>query len=290
MKPAFAINSLILLMFFTATAQAQHLTKLGERLSTCKNLETDDYIIQYDDNLAPEAQSLFTSDKLHTALVNADNCFRIGTELKLQLAKGDSPYLGRGLLEEMKIVSKSQLASDSLNEFSKNATGSFVKSNSARDYAILRFKVTEKIEEAYTNEKYKRLPSCFPSYSDWEAIPLDQTEASDIKAGKTKALIWNGTFNCYKVGIYTEISVKQENRPETSGGYIIPTELFLVHYTNLNQKHADLLGESLSKLKDKLAQKKDVDGGWVSMVAFDYQEIHPKDLPPSEEDQTPEEQ
>ncbi len=273
--------SLLSLMFFAQAAQAQHLTKLGERLSICKNLESDDFLIQYNDALRPEVKSLLENNKLQTAIVAADNCFRVGTELKIELLNDDLPFLGRGILEELKVVSKNQLLADPLNTFSSNSTKNFIESTPARKYALLKFKVTEKIQEAYVNEKFKRLPSCFPAFNDWEYSPQSEDSIKDIKAGKTTAFIWNGTSNCYKVGILTELLLEKERRedPPTSYGYIVPTELFLVHYTNLNQKHADLLGERLSQLKKRMAEKKEIDGGWVTMVAFEYQAINPKDLP-----------
>ena len=121
---------------------------------------------------------------------------------------------------------------------------------------------------------------------------MTETELNDIKSGKTKAQIWNGTFNCYKIGIFVEMNIQRiqrEDAPDPTHGYIVPNELFLVHYTNLSQKHADLLGESLSGLKTRMAEKKDVDGGWVSMVAFDYHPVHPKDIPQEEVEEKAEE-
>ncbi len=297
MKPSVLALSLISLMFFSFQAEAQHLTQLGERLSSCKNLENDDFLITYNDALNPEAKSKMQSDQLRTAIVDADNCFRVGTELKLVLENDDFPFLGRGLVEEMKIVRKDQLLTDSLNEFSHNSTRSYIAANPARRYAIIRFKVTEKIEAAYVNEKYQRLPSCFPAYSDWEAMPVDEKLHADIRSKKVRAQIWNGTYNCYKVGIFTEMYLKRERRDEKDAkkerqqepeqeslGYIVPTELFLVHYTNLEQKHADLLGENLADLKQTMEKKKEIDGGWVTMVHFNYEAIHPKDLPEDDED------
>lgn len=277
MKTTITALSLILLTFLASSAQATELAKLGERLSTCQNLEKDDSMVTYDLSLQREAKTRFENDRLNTAIIAEPDCFRVGTEIQLNLQNDTIPYLGRGLIEKLEVLSKEQLASSTKTGFTKSAVNSFIKNTPAKQYGLIQFKVTEKVEEAVVTEKYKRLNTCFPANGDWEAIRLkDMDSVKNIQDKKTKALIWNGTFNCYKVGVYTEMVLQSEN-PETGLGFIIPTELHVVHYTNLGQKHADLLGENLSDLKTKMAEKKDLEGGYVTMVVFDYEKTHPNE-------------
>ena len=284
---------LISLNFFSVDAQAVVLNKLGERLSSCKNLENDDYKIVYAADLQREAKNLFTDDKLTTALVVSPDCYRVGTEIDLNLASDLKPYFGKALLKEIHVLNQSELLSSKANDFSKPATREFIRNNPAKTYGVLKFKLTQKIAPYTVTDKYKRLPTCFPSYNDWEAIRLpDDKMAKDIQSGKTKGLIWNGTFNCYKVGVYTEMILPTDNaRPKTEGqepeslGYIIPTELHVVHYTDLTNDHANLVGEHLSALKKKMEEKKDLEGGYVTLVGFDFEKVHPKDKPKEEEEQ-----
>ena len=279
MKSINLVISLILLTFLASTAVAKPITKLGERFSSCKNLEKDDFLITFQNPLKKEAKTLLEKDQLRTAIVKSPKCFRVGTEIQLNVEKEDIPFWGRGLIESMEQLSKDQILKSNKTGYTKSALRSFVKNSPAKKYEIIQFKVTEKIEEAVVTEKYKRLNSCFPAYGDWESLRLkDPATVKNIQSGKTKAIMWNGTFNCYKIGVYTEIVLQTEEPSPDDLGYIVPAELHLVHFTSLTQEHAKLLGQPLSKLKKSMEEKIEVDGGYLTMVVFDFEKVHPKDL------------
>ena len=69
-------------------------------------------------------------------------------------------------------------------------------------------------------------------------------------------------------------------------GSIIPTELHLVHYTHLTDKHAALVGEKLSDLKKRMAEKKEIDGGYTTIVVFNYLEPRVKDTESEKSEET----
>ena len=276
------ISSLLLisLTFSAMPAKATTLDKLGERLSKCQNLAQDDYIVRYHNAFKRQVKNQFEDNKLKTAIVPNLECFRVGTEIQLYLENDQVPYLGRALIQEIKVLNRSELKKEKNLGFSKSSVNDFLADERASSYSFLTFKVTEKIEEEIVTEKYKRLKTCFPAYGDWESLrTTDARLVKDIQAGRTQALIFNGTLNCYKVGVYTSIDLRSERqqRPEKLG-YIIPTEVRIVHYSNLDREHASLLDEKLSDLKKRLAENKDRDGGYLNMVVFDYEKVHPKEL------------
>ena len=273
-----------LLVFLTSyEASAIVLKELGQRLSSCQNLEYDDFIVEMDETLKREAQNLFQDDKLTAVVVENPDCFRVGTEIKLFLKNSTIPYLGRALVKELETLNGSELINSKNTPFTRNTLKDFVNATRETQYGILQIRVSEKVEEKVITEQYKRLNTCFPSYGDWEAMRLEATQTplvSEIKNGRSKAQIWNGTFNCYKIGIRARIQIQGDF---TDHGNIIPTELHLVHFTNLTNKHASLMDMSLSHLKSTLEPKKDIDGGYVTMVVYNYEEP----LPPEPETERP---
>src|SRR5690606_34322424 len=118
---------------------------------------------------------------------------------------------------------------------------------------------------------YDRLQTCFVSYADWTTHPLNKDkwkeELEAIKNGSVKAEIWNSSINCYKIGIYADIVVEDQTG---KFGSIMPTALYLTHYTQLTEEQAQILGEDLSSLKERMAKNKDKYGGYTTMVVFDY--------------------
>ena len=261
-----------LAVLIASQASAVTLNALGQRLSTCQNLESDNFLVEFDNNFKATAKSLYDNDRLTTAIVASPECFRVATEIKLQLSNETIPFLGRALIKDIKILTKSQLLKDKSTPYSQSSIISFIKANSVQKYGIISFKLTEKIGEAFVDTKFQRLPSCFTSYGDWESFRISEENidiVTGIQNGSKRALIWNGTFNCYKIGTKVPINVIKKAREEY--GLIIPTQLYIVHYTNLTQKHAELLGEDLTKLKERMAKKKDLEGGYTTIIAFDYQ-------------------
>lgn len=270
----------VLILFFSLYpfySKAKELTQLGERSNLCENLETDEIAITYDRSLRYEAKNLWESQQLNTAIVSQPNCYRVGTEVRLNIENETIPYLGKAFIKNIRILNARDLSQNKSTGFSKNTVSSYIEKNPSNEYGLITYKVTERIEESVLKEKYDRLKSCFPSFSDWETLPLKEDQQDllqQIQQRKKTAFIWNGTYNCYKVGVYTEI-LFPGTQPKANG-YILPTELQLVHFTNLKQKHADLLGISLNQLKEDLTKDKELDGGYVTIVVFEYLNTEPQ--------------
>ena len=265
----------ILPLLIASTAYSAKLDKLGQRAMECQNTEGDDFIIEFDKSFVREAKNHLHDDKLDMAILPSAGCLRVGTEVRLNLAGEEIFYVGKALINSIEVVKQKSLLLRKL-PFTKSSIQGFLKSNREKDYAIVRFKHFEKVEETMLTEQYDRLNTCFPTYADWRSMRLKDGQESlvtSIQKRKTKAQIWNGTFNCYKVGIRAAITIPSKKGENL--GNIIPTELHLVHYTNLKRKHARILGKSLSKLKEEMAVNKEIDGGYTTMVVFDYEKERP---------------
>ncbi len=265
--------SLCLVIFFSTTAFTSFkLTNLGERSNQCQKLDSDDYIVTVDNTLKRETQNLFDDDKLSTLILTQPECFRVGTEIKIFLENETIPYLGKALIDEIEVLTRSELLSKKQLPLSSYGIQDFVAKNQSNNYGIFKIHITEKVTDYFVDQQYERLPTCFPTYGDWESFRVSAEEKSmvnKIKSGQTIAQIWNGTFNCYKVGIRARIQVEGESNIDH--GNVIPNELHVVHLTRLSSKHARLLGTSLSDLRQQLEDKKDVDGGYITLVVFDYE-------------------
>ncbi len=270
-------------VFHSTFSWATTLSELGERSENCENLENDDFIFDVSPLLSTEAQNLFEKDKLDQLIAPYPNCFRVGSEIRLQLPDKEISYLGRAFVSSIKIVSRKELQKEN-SHYSSSTINEYLGAQSESQFSVLSIKVSEKIQEAFANETYKRLPNCFSSFNDWESIVFTNTpenlkEIKDIKNGKLTALAWNGTLNCYKVGTRTKIAIEAE-RPFDHGS-ILPKELYLVHFSRLSEKHASLLGEKLEDLKKRLSEKINTDGGYISLVVFEYSPPRPQE--PQEE-------
>ena len=275
----------VLCLFFMLTCFASlaqgsfKLTDLGERLGSCQNLEYDDFIVTVSKSLQKETQNLFFDDKLTAVLVEQPDCYRVGTEIQIHLEDDPIPYLGKAIIDEIEVLSPEELKKHKNTPYTKSSLEDYVSNTRDNQYGILKIRVTEKVTNYYVNQEYERLPTCFPSYGDWESIRLtenDKALVDDIKSGRVIAQISNGTFNCYKVGIRARIQVAGDY--ETDHGNIIPTELYVIHYSQLTSKHAKYFGQSVSELKSEMEKNKDVDGGYTTIVVFDYEK--PRETPP----------
>lgn len=284
-----------LFLFFIQLTSAGSLTGFGERSIACLNKDADDIEVRVAEVLAAETKQLMQENKLTTMLVPFPNCLRIGTEIKLFLDKVDVGFIGRAFLSSMDIQTVDAIKKNSQIPFSQKTLEKFFQTQNSYEYAVLQFKITEKVQETVLTAANDRLPTCFTIYGDWESVIFEYQEgaaaASDIQKGKVNAEIWNGTFNCYKIGVPAAIYVEKPNQakpPEPDSdstreraedknyGVIVPKELHLIHYANLTEKHASLLKENLADLKKRLAEKRDLDGGFTTMVVFDYLEKAPK--------------
>ncbi len=286
----FSSLTLIILLFFQSQNSqllAQKLNELGERSQKCENLKADDFIFRVSKTLAVETQNFFEKDQLTQLLAPYPNCFRVGTEVRLELEETEMSYLGRSFVSSIKVMNRNELVKSQNLIYSTQAIRDYLSSQSSEQFSLLTVNISEKIQESFVNENYKRLPNCFSSFDDWEGVTFSNeaeslTQIKDIQSGKLSALAWNGTLNCYKVGTKAEIMV-QGGRPKDLG-FIEPKELHLVHLSNISEKHASLLGEKLEDLKKRLTEKKEVDGGYVSIVVFGYVAPSPKPENLEEED------
>lgn len=281
-----ALCLFFVLLSLTYTAQGSFkLTELGERLRSCQNLEHDDFIVTVDKTLQKESQNLFFDDKLTSVLVDQPDCFRVGTEIQIHLEDDPIPYLGKAIIDEIEVLSPEELKNHKGTPYSKNGLQDYVSATRDNQYGILSIRVSEKVTDYYVNQEYERLPTCFPSYGDWESLRLNEDDidlAKDIKSGRVIAQINNGTFNCYKIGIRARIQVDGDYT--TDHGNIIPTELYVLHYTHLTSKHAKYFDKSVTELKKEMEQNKDIDGGYTTIVVFDYEE--PREIAPEESAQS----
>lgn len=272
------LSALLLSIFAFQMAYAVTYKDLGDRPSTCQKTDGDDFEVMISEAFTSKATQLFENDQLTQVIISNPDCFRVGTEVRLNLENQEVNYLGRGFIETMDVLSSSGLSKkDTL--YSKTDVKRFIKKSQSKSYGVLDIKVTEKVSEACVDQQWERLPTCFSAYGDWETfrLPADGGEATakSIAAGKTKAIMWNGVFNCYKVGTKARIIVLEDKKRQDWGS-ILPTQLYVVHYNNISKKHANLLGESLTSLKKRMAENKNVDGGYVTMVVFDYLKPEPK--------------
>jgi hypothetical protein len=271
---------LMIQLLLNAPVFAKKLEELGKRPSTCENLERDAFRLTIDRTFRHKAMSLVERDKLTSAVVANPDCFRVGTEVLVYVEGETMPFLGRALLKKINIMSPREVQNSQGLDYSKSDIKDYIDKTEAKQYGLLTFKMTQKVAEIEMNQEYDRLPTCFVSFNDWRSMRLksEQTKLlKDIKQGNQSAIIWNGTYNCYKVGVYTEIQF--EGDPiGTDHGWIVPTELHVVHLSNLSAKHARLVGESLPELRTRLEANQQTEGGYLTLVAFEYQKKHPKDF------------
>lgn len=262
----------ILLLFSTHSfAKNLDLSKLGQRPAYCKQNE-DSKVLTISDEFVSESQEKFDADKLTLGLMAGDHCFRVGTEIFLQLASGEIQYLGKALITNISITTSKDLSlNKSLQDFNKSSLEKFITNNKGKSISLIHFKVMEKVTETVLENKYDRLQTCFVSYADWESYPLNkdtwESELESLKTGTKKADIWNGTNNCYKIGIKADIRAPGQKEKL---GKIVPTKVFLTHYSKVTEEQAKILGEDLKDLKNRLEKNKDTSGGYTTMVVFDY--------------------
>lgn len=273
MKFVFAFS----ILFFSLTSTAQVFQRLGERDSSCKDLKTDSYTANVHPQLSAQSKSMFENDRLQTIYVTNPECFRTGTEIKIILDGIEIPYIGRALIRSLRILSPKEMMTFN-GDYQKDSVIAFVNESKASQYGVLDIRISEKVKDSFVDGRYQRLPTCFPTYNDWETYDIDEKlkdkELPNILNGKTKAAIWNGTFNCYKVGVRTKITI-YNSKDTTDYGNVIPSQLYVVHHSHLTQTHADFFATTLTELKDSLKKDLDRDGGYVTFVVFDYEAPQP---------------
>lgn len=270
---------LILSLLITAgTGNAKGLELLGERSSNCENLKTDDFVVTIEPTLAPEALSAFERDDLVEVIVPYPNCFRVGTEIKVNITDAEAPYLGRAFISSIQIAQTSSLSKLNLKNYSSASLNDLSQKSQHAQQSVLSIQITEKMTDRTITEHYQRLPSCFASFDDWESLRFSKNDENlqiikKIQKGLLQAQIWNGALNCFKVGAKAALEISEDS---TDYGYIMPTQVQLVHLSRLTQQHASWTGQSLESLKLTLDKQKSMDGGYVSIVVFNYLEPRPK--------------
>lgn len=270
------IQLIFSLLLSLSIAKPLELTKLGARDPSCQQ-KPDETMLTVPELFVGQKQQLFQEDKLNRAIVAGDFCYRVGTEINLQMEKGDIQQLGKAFISKVESFDAKELqANKSLLPDPPLHLEEYLKSNQNKKVQVVHFQIMEKLADTSMTNKYDRLQTCFVSYADWTTYPLSkekwQEELDAIKSGATKAEIWNGTVNCYKVGIYAELLVEGQNQ---DFGSIIPTAVYLTHYSQITEEQAQILGEDLKTIKDRMAQNKDKYGGYTTMVVYDY--VPPKD-------------
>lgn len=286
----FSVLICILPLISTATP----MTAMGERSEECNNVDADDVDVKIDAAFAGEAKNLIKTDKLSNLIIPYPNCVRVGTEIKLFLDKVDIGLVGKAFLSAMEVKSANQIMLNNPTAFSKKSLNKFFQGQPGDQFAVLTFKVAEKVEETFLNGADQKLQTCFTLYGTWEDAGFEYQEGAqmvkDIQSGTIKADIWNGIVNCYKIGTPVAISVYRPDQPtpedpanvaptravQEDYGVFVPKELHLLHYTHLTEKHASFLNEKLSDLVKRLEAKKEIDGGYVTMVVFEHQPTPPK--------------
>lgn len=269
----FLKQCVLILMALTLTwsLQAQTLNKLGQRINNCSNQTADQHTITISNIIKQQVKNLWEQDKLKQLVVANPSCFRVGTEVKLFLKNEEINYLGRAFITKIKLLSTKQLTYKDLTSYSPYIVKQFANKNANKSIAIFDIQITEKVAETFLHEQYQRLPTCFSSYSDWKKFKITndkpQQVIKNITSGKRQAVIWNGTFNCYKIGVKAYLPKDQDDKPT---GAVVPKQLYLTHYTNLSDDQAKILDEDLTQLKKRMAMNKDIDGGYTTMVVFDY--------------------
>jgi hypothetical protein len=261
----------LLSILIIKSAHAELITELGQRDSRCTKESADSFEVVVPEILKLETQNQASQDLLKQLIVPSPHCFRVGTEAKVLFENTEIALLGRGFISSIENLSKNDLRKKNLN-FSKTSILDYIKQHPSNEYSILNIDISEKVFETTVHNKFQKLPTCFPTYGDWETYLLPDLKADDllqkIKSGKIKAQIKNGTFNCYKIGVSAHLV---DSKGHTNDfGSIVPKELYLVHYSNLNEIHAQLLGEDLISLKKRMSENKNKDGGYTNIVVFDY--------------------
>ncbi|NQZ19306.1 MAG: hypothetical protein HRT44_08635 [Bdellovibrionales bacterium] len=154
--------------------------------------------------------------------------------------------------------------------FSKNSLNDLSKRFPQQKMNVAELRMMTRLENTEMDQQYDRLPSCFVSSGDWRSYRLEpddyKAQLEKFKNGTLKADIWNGTRNCFKVGVSVDIEV---NGVQEDLGKLYPTKLFLKHYTEITEEQAQLMGEKLSDLKERLSKDTEF-GGFTTMVAYDY--------------------
>jgi len=270
-------------IFHSTSSWALTLSELGERSENCENLENDDFIFDVSPILSTEVQNLFENDKLDQLIAPYPNCFRVGSEIRLQVPDKEISYLGRAFVSSIQNMTRGQLLKKQ-SHYNSSTINEYLAAQPETQFSVLSIKVSEKIQQAFVNENFKRLPNCFSSFDDWQSISFTNTaenvkEIKKIQSGQLTAMAWNGTLNCYKIGTRTKITIQGE-RPFDHGS-LLPKELYLVHFSDLSEKHASLLGEKLDDLKTRLREKIKTDGGYISLVVFEY--LPPRPEQPQQE-------
>lgn len=222
----------------------QLIEKLGERQSLCQQPKDQKALLipsEFQDNvldlLQKDQWKSFTFKK-------SQDCLRVGTEVFLQLDQEEKNYMGRAFVTSMIVGEES---------------------------TQVNFDVMERVYSTLVNQTGQRLPSC-RSRGDWKGfiIGKDQVEEKmeKLKNGVFRASIQNGALNCYRVG--SKSYVQTHRRDKEKRGFVTPSELRIVHRSELTQTEADLVHMTLDELMQSLEEGKDRDGGFVNIVAFEY--------------------
>ena len=231
---------------------SKRIEKLGQRQKSCIQ-QKDQTVLVIPEQYGEQTLELLQKDQLKSfTFSDNQNCIRVGTEVSLELSRGEKRYLGSAFVTGMSMAPTSH---------------------------TIEFDTMSRVFSVSVDQQDQRLPSC-RSRGDWRSFYIGtenvEQKIQDLSSGTFRADIQNGALGCYRVG--HESYVKTKRKDKEKRGKIVAQKLELLHMSELTQSHADLVNTSLQELLQKLEANKDKDGGFVNILVFNY-------IPPEEEPQ-----
>lgn len=228
----------------SVNTNGQLIEKLGERQSLCQQTK-DQAALTIPEEYRDTVIDLLKKDQLRSfTFKGQQNCLRVGTEVLLNFDQGKKRYMGRAFVTSMLV--------------SENSTS-------------VKFDTRDRVYTTHIKQADQRLPSC-RSRGDWTSFIIGKENVEEkvqqLKDGALRASIRNGALNCYRTN--TKTYVKTDRRDKEERGYVVPSQLSIMHMSELTQAEADLVNMTLAELRQSLDAKKDRDGGFVNIIAFNY--------------------
>jgi len=217
----------------------------GWRSPTCDK-ETDWKTLSFNSN--EQADTFADTETLIglKAPVPTENCFRVGTEVLVFNNPTNTSLAARALIT--KVIEDS-------------------------DRSYVQFDVIERFRSIQLSFPGERIPNCDARYEDWMDFYVYEDTAPEtierLATGQRSISVWNGAYNCYRVGTTAKVIIK--GSPDQTFGTVTVREVRLLPYSDLTDTMLMKTGEEIQVIRARLEAKIERNGGYISMMVFDYQ-------------------
>ena len=251
----------------------------GERPSSCKD-DKDWYRFTIPAEFVEATSKNILQKKKYFSFFNGDSCLRVGTEVELHRPVDESSgreqksLVARIFINRISVLGEEAVVRRMGDLPSRADLYLNQLKNKSSSNTLVEYEVVSRFYNMTLNQEGQRSQNCPAYYFDWRKFYLDkegfEESLEKLKEGKTLADIWNGGFNCFRVGKEAKILLRRDEERNKSYGRLLIEEVAMLHISDLTDELIALTGRKKDELLAELSEKKQRDGGYLSLVRFSF--------------------